>query len=111
VNEIAAMAEKRKAPRIDVTMRAALIKGTTTYACLVQNVSTSGIYMVCGSPFVPCDVLTCRFEVDNRELIEAVVQVKHCDDFGIGVEIRQMSEKAASLYSRFLEGFYSERLA
>ncbi|MGE5524630.1 MAG: PilZ domain-containing protein [Rhodospirillaceae bacterium] len=101
------MMEKRKAPRVMLNRRAALVRGRMSYACLVQNMSDRGLYVVCGNMFRPGDVLTFYWEMRDGDAVEATVQVKHADKFGIGVEIRQMSDRSMASYSRLLEGMHA----
>lgn len=103
------MIEKRKAPRIMLNRRAALVRGRMSHACLVQNMSSRGLYVICGKMFRPGDVLTFYWEMRDGDAVEAIVEVKHSDKFGIGVEIRQMSERSLSSYSHLLEGMHAAR--
>lgn len=104
------VADKRKDARIPVSRRGSLAKDHKSFACLIQDINSRGLYMVCDSVFVPGDTLQLSFETYPGERIDATVEVRHADEFGVGALITCMDQKATSAYLRFLDDHYAQML-
>jgi hypothetical protein len=102
---------QRRAPRFAVTPRGELSDGTGTVKALIQDISDSGMSLVCSKEYAPGTVLDLKLNLSASSTIECKIEVRYSSDMGTGCKIVDMDERNRRAYDHFLQEFFSQRLA
>lgn len=100
----------RKARRYNVTPKGEVFDGERTIKALIQDISDSGLLLVCNGEFEKGKTLALKFQVSAGTTIECVVEVRHSSDLGTGVKIINISDAHRRTYERYLQEFYAQQL-
>jgi hypothetical protein len=100
----------RKGRRYVVTPKGEAFDGEQTVKILVQDISDSGLLLVCNRTFAPGATLALTFRPSPSVTIECVCEVRHSSDLGTGVKIINMSEPHRRAFDRFLQEYYAQQL-
>jgi hypothetical protein len=103
--------EQRRAPRFRVTPRGDLSDGSSTIKALVQDISDSGMSLVCSKEYATGSVLGLKLNLNASTSVECKVEVRYSSDMGTGVKIVAMDDVNRRIYDNFLQEFFSQRLA
>ncbi|MBM3340951.1 MAG: PilZ domain-containing protein [Betaproteobacteria bacterium] len=100
----------RRTQRIALTPKAELSDGVTSYKAIIQDVSDEGLLLVCTRAFKPGQRLRLKFQLFDGPIIECVVEVRHSNDLGTGVEIATISKADQNAYTHYIQEFVAQRL-
>jgi hypothetical protein len=103
--------EQRRAPRFRVTPRGEISDGSSTVKALVQDISDSGMSLVCSKEYATGTVLDLKLNLNASTSVECKVEVRYSSDMGTGVKIVTMDDINRRIYDNFLQEFFSQRLA
>ncbi len=91
-----------RAPRADATLRGEVFDGAVGSKVLIQDISDSGVLMICTRQFDPGKTLGLRFLLNAGNSIDCTVEVRHSNELGTGAMIVFMDEKYRSAYDQHL---------
>ena len=100
----------RRAPRFPVTPKGELFDGVKTLRALIQDVSDTGVLLVCSKEFAPGQVLTLSMQLSPGTFVNCEIEVRHSSDMGTGARIVSMDEKNRQAYERYLQEYFSHQL-
>lgn len=100
----------RRSQRLLLTPKGEVSDGTSAVKALLQDVSSSGMLLVCSKTYSPGQMLTLKFQVSTGTIVECQVEVRHSSDMGTGVRIAAMSEQYRRAYDRYLQEYFSSHL-
>lgn len=103
-------ADLRRSQRLLLTPKGEISDGTTTVKALLQDVSASGMLLVCSKNFTAGQTLTLKFQVSTGTIIDVKVEVRHSSDMGTGVRILSMSDQHRRAYDRYLQEYFAQHL-
>lgn len=101
----------RRAPRFVVTPKGELSDGTKTMRALIQDVSDTGVLLVCSKEFAPGQVLTLSMQLSPGTFVVCEIEVRHSNDMGTGARIVSMDDKNRQAYERYLQEYFSQQLS
>lgn len=89
-------------------------KGELTYegrrfACLIQDISRKGIFLICNFALKVGQELEVRFELEPGIDFHARIKVRHFDDGCLGVEILEADPQSDSALTQFLKTRYANQ--
>ena len=100
----------RRAPRFPVTPKGEVTEGGKTLRAIVQDVSDSGVLLVCSKEFTPGQILGLRLHLSTGTFVDCEIEVRHSNDMGTGARISKMDELNRRSYERYLQEFFSQQL-
>ena len=100
----------RRASRFPVTPKGELFDGEKTFRVLIQDVSDTGVLLVCSKEFQPGQVLTLSLQLSASNFVDCEIEVRHSNELGTGARIVSMDEKNRQAYERYLQEFFSQQL-
>ena len=103
--------DRREEPRIKASRRATLLVGGESVPCLLQDFSGKGFFILSNRQFVVGQLLDLKCELYPEQFLLCRVEVKHINETCVGTHIVSMSKEGAVLLQRFLQEYYSVRLA
>ena len=80
------------------------------FACLVQDISRKGLFLICNYDLEIGLVLEVRFELEPGTDFKARIKVRHFDDGCFGAEIVEADPQSDSALQQFLETHFSGQL-
>jgi PilZ domain len=102
--------KQRRAPRFAVTPRGMILNGANSLRVIVQDVSDSGLSLICSKEFATGTLLDLKLQLSPSTEIECTVEVRHSSDVGTGTRIVSMDEANRRIYERYLQEFFSQQL-
>ncbi len=99
-----------RALRFVVTPKAEILDGTTTIKAIIQDVSDSGLLLVCSREFARGQQLGLRLQLAPGSFIDCTIEVRHSNDLGTGARIISMDEKNRRAYDQYLQEYFSQQL-
>ena len=102
--------DQRRAPRFPVTPRGEISDGSGTIKVLIQDISDSGLLLVCSKEYAPGTVLDLKLNLSASSAIECKIEVRHSSDMGTGCKIVAMDDRTRRIYDQFMQEFFSQRL-
>jgi hypothetical protein len=103
--------DHRRAPRFAATPRGEVSDGISTVKALIQDISDSGMSMVCSKEYVPGAILDLKLNLNASTTVECEIEVRYSSDMGTGCKIVYMDDRNRRTYDHFLQEFFSQRLA
>ena len=103
-------AHLRKSPRYTVTPKSDVFFEDKMYKALVQDLSDSGMLVLCSRDFKAGDILGVHLNLSPGVTVDCEVVVRHCTDMGIGVQIDYMDDANRRTYQSYLQEFFSQQL-
>lgn len=100
----------RRTMRLPVTPRGEIIDGDRTLKAIIQDVSDSGVLMVCSKEFPPGAILKLRLHLSPSAFVDCEIEVRHSNDLGTGVKIVSMDDQNRRAYERYLQEYFSQQL-
>ncbi len=102
---------QRRSPRFAVTPRGELSDGVSTVKVLIQDISDSGMSLVCSKDYAPGAILDLKLNLSASTTIECEIEVRYSSDMGTGCKIVDMDDRNRRAYDHYLQEFFSQRLA
>ena len=106
---VAIESRRPRAPRVIATPRGEVFDGATWSKVLIQDISESGVLMVCTRQFNPGQTLGLRLLLNARTPIDCTVEVRHSNELGTGGMIVFMDEKYRNAYDQYLRDMLDRR--
>jgi biotin operon repressor len=100
----------RRSQRLIVTPKGEVFDGSAWARTLIQDISASGLLLVCSKTFAPGQKLALKLHISSATIVECTVEVRHSNDMGTGVQIRSMSDQHRRTYDRYLQEYFSQHL-
>ena len=102
--------KQRRAPRFAVTPRGTILNGANSLKVIVQDVSDSGLSLICSREFTIDTLLDLKLQLSPSATIDCTVEVRHSSDVGTGTKIVSMDEANRRVYERYLQEFFAQQL-
>ena len=99
--------EMRAELRVPISHRGALAVPGAWVPCLIQNISSIGILIMCTQKFSVGEVLELKCELYPGKFLQCKVEVRHITDMCIGTKIVEISSEQLALCRRFVDEHYS----
>lgn len=93
--------------RFEVSRRGSLNHGSHHFACLVQEVSEKGLFLICNYDLEIGLELEVQFELERGADFFGRIKVRHCYDGCIGAELITADPRSLRNWKHFLESHYS----
>ena len=77
------------------------------FACLIQDISRNGVFLISNYDLEAGLELEVRFELEPGINFQAKIKVKHFDDGCFGAEILETDPQSDNALKQFLETHYS----
>ena len=103
-------AHLRDSPRFAVTPKSDIFFNDKTYKALVQDLSDSGMLLVCSREFGVGDILGVHLNLAPGVTVDCEVEVRHSAELGTGVKIDYMDDANRKNYQAYLQEFFSQQL-
>ncbi len=103
-------AHLRDSPRFAVTPKSDIYFGEKMYKALVQDLSDSGMLLICSREFAVGDILGVHLNLAPGVAVDCEVEVRHSTELGTGVKIDYMDEQNRNNYQGYLQEFFSQQL-
>ena len=103
-------AHLRDSPRFAVTPKSDIYCGEKMYKALVQDLSDSGMLLICSREFAVGDILGVHLNLAPGVAVDCEVEVRHSTELGTGVKIDYMDEQNRNNYQGYLQEFFSQQL-
>jgi hypothetical protein len=100
----------RKAPRFAVTPKSDVFFGGKIYKALVQDLSDSGMLLICNREFAVGDILGVHLNLAPGVAVDCEVEVRHSSELGTGAKIDFMDDLNRKNYQSYLQEFFSHQL-
>lgn len=102
--------ELRAELRAAVTRRGALTAGNESFPCIVQDMSDSGLLLMCTRPLIVGQALRFKCELFPEKTLECMIEVVHKNDDSIGTKIIEIDEQGAKLIQLFLQEHFTDNV-
>lgn len=102
--------ESRAELRVPMSRKATLSFGGGSVACLIQDFSSTGFFIVCNRPLPIGQVVELRCELDAEKYLQCKIEIKHGKDSCFGTRIVEINESGKALCQQFLVEYYSKNL-
>ena len=102
--------ELRAEARVPVAQRGKLSAGNDWFACMVLDMSNSGLLLVSNKHLEIGQILEFRCELYPDRDLDCMIEVMHSNDDSAGAMITEIGEKAKSLLEMYLEEKFAIRL-
>ena len=102
--------ELRADARVPVTQRGNLSAGGEWFACMVLDMSNSGLLLVSNKHLEVGQILEFRCALYPDRFLECMIEVMHSNDDSAGAMITEIDEKAKNLLLSYLEEKLAIRL-
>jgi len=102
--------ELRAELRVEVTRRGELTAGETSFPCMVQDMSDSGLLLICTRPLPLGQSLHFTCELFPDQPIECTIEIVHTSEAGVGAKITKIDGKGAKLLQLFLQEHYTDNM-
>ena len=99
--------ELRAELRAAVTRRGALTAGGDSYPCVVQDMSDSGLLIMCTRPLIVGQTLQFKCELFPDQVLECMIEVVHIGEAGVGTKIIEIDDPGAKLVQLFLQEHFT----
>ncbi len=93
--------------RFPLSRRGELSDGDTRFPCLIQDISVSGIFIICARNSAVGQELGVRFELTPGHFHQCKIRVQHIDDGCFGAEIT-VAEQDNRVFQHFVENRFKE---
>ncbi len=103
-------ANLRASPRLPLTPKGEILDGDTALKAIVQDLSDSGMSVLCSKEFAAGKILKIRMQLSQGITVECDAEVRHSYDMITGLRIVSMDEKNRRAYDRYLQEYYSQHL-
>jgi PilZ domain len=95
----------RKSMRIPVSYRGTIRDGQMARKCLIQDMSSTGMFVVSTAPYKPGEILRLECDMGEGRSLACKVEVRHCDDdMCMGVKIVEIITQSAGGFQHRVEG-------
>ena len=95
--------ELRAEVRVPVLQRASLSAGSDWFACMVMDMSNSGLLFVSNKQLEVGQTLEFRCELFPGRRLECMIEIMHSSNDSAGAMITEIDEKATKLLHDYLE--------
>jgi len=102
--------ELRAELRVAVTRRGALTAGGERFPCVVQDMSDSGLLLMCTRPLIVGQTLQFKCDLFPEKTLECMIEVVHMNDDGVGTKIIEIDEPGAALIQLFLQEHFTDKV-
>jgi len=103
--------ELRAELRIEVTRRGALTAGGAEgFPCVVQDMSDSGMLIMCTRPLIVGQTLQFKCDLFPDKTLECVIEVVHISEDGVGTKIIEIDEPGMKLIQLFLQEHFTDKV-
>ena len=89
--------------RFRISRRGQLASGDHRFACLIQDISETGMFIICNYDLEIGLEVEVRFELEPGLHFEAKIKVRHIDEGCFGAEIIETDPDSGSNWKQFLE--------
>lgn len=98
---------KQRAHRVRLHRKGVLEYDNFSCACLIEEVSPGGFLIACLDEFAVGQQVTLRSELRPGERIHCVVEVRHINDYSLGVAVVDMDKNSATLCRELMNEYYA----
>lgn len=102
--------ELRAELRAAVTRRGALTAGTESFPCVVQDMSDSGMLIICTRPLIVGQTLHFKCDLFPEKTLECMIEIVHISEDGAGTKIIEIDEQGAKLIQLFLQEHFTDNV-
>ncbi|NIO38774.1 MAG: hypothetical protein GTO41_00370 [Burkholderiales bacterium] len=102
--------ELRAELRAEVTKRGELNAGVENFPCVVQDMSDSGLLIMCTRPLNIGQTLHFKSELFRDKFLECMIEVVHIGENGIGTKIVELDEQGRKLIQLFLQEHFTDQV-
>lgn len=95
--------ESRREPRFAISRRGELACNGTRFPCLIHDVSTRGIGVICARDPAVGQALELKFELYPNQFYQCKIKIKHIDNGCLGSEIIEVDQTADRAYRHFIQ--------
>jgi hypothetical protein len=102
--------ELRAELRIEVSRRGAVSNGDERFACMVMDMSDSGMLLMSTRDFDVGQTLDFKCELFPDQPLQCKIQVMHVGTGGVGAKIIEIDDQGKKLIQLFLQEEFSSKL-
>lgn len=99
--------ELRAELRAAVARKGALSVGEESFPCVVQDMSDSGLLIMCTRPLIVGQTLKFKCELFPDQVLECMIEVVHIGEAGVGAKIIEIDETGAKLVQLLLQEHFT----
>lgn len=104
--------ETRAEARVSVREKGSLSAGSlgtedAWFPCLVQDMSDSGLQILCSQELSVGQILDFRCELFTEKTLKCKIEIKHINRSGMGTKIIEIDDRGAGLIQLYLQEQYS----
>ena len=99
--------ELRAELRAAVARKGALSAGEGSFPCVVQDMSDSGLLIMCARPLIVGQTLQFRCELFPDQALECLIEVVHVGENGVGAKIVEIDEAGSKQIQLILQEHFT----